>query len=82
MKKILAVVAVVAVLGVVFVPRLVHECGDCGKTFFGTGYEPNLVSDLLTDEDKVICKECAELEHALSILAGKSLDEFKRGLFD
>lgn len=81
-KKVVPIVVVVVILLAVFVPRLVHECDSCGETFVGTGYEPNIVSELLTDEDQVICEECAELQHALSILAGKSLDDFKRGLFD
>lgn len=83
MKKIIALVVIVAVViaGVVFVPRVVHTCDDCGKFFIGTGYEPNVVGDLLSKEEQIICKDCAEKQHAISIALGKSLDDFKRDLF-
>lgn len=82
MKKVLIIVVVLVFLGV-FAPQLVHKCDDCETIFFGTGYEPNVVADLLKDEgDQIICKECAEIHHALSFLTGKTLDDFKRGLFD
>lgn len=84
MKKIISVVAVVLVIiaGIVFVPKITHTCDDCGKFFIGTGYEPNVVADLLSSDEQIICKDCAEKQHALSIAVGKSLDDFKRGLFD
>lgn len=82
MKKIIPI-AIVVILLIVFVPRLVHKCDDCGETFVGTGYEANVVAEFLEDEnDQIICEKCAEKHHALSILGGKTLDDFKRGLFD
>lgn len=88
MKKILAVVVVIAIVaaGVVFVPELVHTCDDCGQVFFGTGYEPSVLTGIVNnlvaeEEQEVICKSCAETQHAASILLGKTLDEFKRAMF-
>jgi len=85
MKKIIAIIAIVAVLlsvGVVFVPRLTHTCDDCDEFFVGTGYNPNVISDILSDKEQIICKECAEKQHAIQIALGKSVDEFKRKLFE
>lgn len=84
MKKIISlfVVLIIIVTGIIFVPKIVHECDDCGKTFFGTGYKPNIVDSLLSSEDKIICKECAEKQHALSIAMGKTVADFKRDLFE
>ncbi len=85
MKKIVAVIAIIAVLlaaGVVFVPRLTHTCDDCDEFFVGTGYKPNVISDILSDKEQIICKECAEKQHAIQIALGKSVDEFKRKLFE
>ena len=83
MKKIisLAVIVVIVIAGIVFVPRVVHTCDDCEKFFIGAGYEPNIVEDLLSSEEQIICKKCAEEQHALSIAMGKSVDDFKRDLF-
>lgn len=84
MKKIisLAVIAVIVVLGIIFIPRLAHTCNACDEFFIGTGYEPNIISDILSDEEQIICKDCAEEQHALAIALGQSLDEFKRDLFE
>lgn len=84
MKKIISLVVVVAIIiaGIVFVPKIAHTCDDCEKFFLGAGYEPNIVEDLLSSEDQIICKKCAEKQHALSIAMGKSLDDFKRDLFE
>ncbi|MDY5948984.1 MAG: hypothetical protein SPJ42_07095 [Oscillospiraceae bacterium] len=83
MKKIisLVVVAVIVIAGVVFIPKVTHTCDDCGKFFIGAGYEPNVVEDLISDEEQVICKDCAEEQHAISIAMGKSLDNYKREIF-
>lgn len=89
MKKIIIIIVAVAVVaaGIVFLPRLIHGCDECGKFFLGTGYEPNLVSDIVSDildpdaEDKIICKECAEEQHAVAIGLGSSVDDFKLPLF-
>ena len=84
MKKIISLVVVVAIIiaGIVFVPKIAHTCDDCEKFFLGAGYEPNIVEDLLSSEDQIICKKCAEKQHALSIAMGKSVDDFKRDLFE
>ncbi len=84
MKKIISLVAVVAIviIGIVFVPKLAHTCDDCDKFFVGAGYEPNVVADLLSSDEQIICKDCAEKQHAISIGLGKSLDDFKRDLFE
>ena len=83
MKKIisLVVVAVIVIAGVVFIPKVTHTCDDCGKFFIGAGYEPNVVEDLISDEEQVICNDCAEEQHAISIAMGKSLDNYKREIF-
>lgn len=83
MKKIISIVFVVVIVaaGIVFVPKLVHTCDDCGKFFIGAGYEPNVLSDLVTDEEQIICKDCAEDQHAIGIAMGKSLNDFKRNIF-
>ena len=84
MKKIisLAVIVVIVIAGIVFVPKVVHTCDDCEKFFIGAGYEPNIVEDLLSSEEQIICKKCAEKQHAISIAMGKSVDDFKRDLFE
>ncbi len=84
MKKIISLVVVAAIIvaGVVFVPKIAHTCDDCETFFLGAGYEPNIVSDLLSDEEQIICKKCAEEQHAISIALGKSVDDFKRDLFE
>ena len=84
MKKIISLVVVVAIIiaGIVFVPKIAHTCDDCEKFFLGAGYEPNIVEDLLSSEEQIICKKCAEKQHALSIAMGKSVDDFKCDLFE
>lgn len=84
MKKIIGLLVVVCIVvaAIVFVPELVHKCDDCDKTFFGTGYRPAALSELVTEDMEIICEECAEKHHKLSIVLGKELDEFKRELFE
>ena len=84
MKKIISLVVVVAIIiaGIIFVPKIAHTCDDCEKFFLGAGYEPDIVEDLLSSEEQIICKKCAEKQHALSIATGKSIDDFKRDLFE
>lgn len=65
------VTAVVVILG----QRLVHKCDDCGRLFFGTGYEP------FKSSQEIICVDCAEKQHKVEMLVGKDLSEFKRPLF-
>lgn len=84
MKKIISLVVIIAVVaaGIVFVPKIAHTCDDCGKFFIGAGYEPNIVEDLFSKDEQIICKKCAEKQHAVSIAVGKSVDDFKRDLFE
>ena len=83
MKKIisLAIIVLIIIAIIALIPKLIHKCNDCGKTFFGAGYEPNAFVDILSAEEQVICKECAEKQHAIEIGLGKSVEEFKRDLF-
>ncbi len=87
--RIIAVVLVVALLagiGLLFGPRLLHTCSNCDSFFVGTGYRANIVSNALTsltgNEDKILCRACAEKNHAVAILAGKSLEDFRIPLFE
>ncbi len=86
MKKTAAVVVViiVVVLGIIFIPKLCHTCDDCEDFFVGRGYEPIAIAEWFTDEDEdyTICKDCAEKHHAIEILAGADVDDFKKDLFD
>lgn len=84
MKKFLAVVLVLAILGagIFFGLKLVNKCDDCGETYFGTGYEPNVLYEAFTEDVEAICEECAELHHVLEIgLGTKTLDDYKLPLF-
>ena len=83
MKKLISLVLIVAVIaaGVIFVPKLVHTCDDCEKVFFGPGYEPNALAGMIKKEETVICKDCAETHHAVSLALGKELKEFQKALF-
>lgn len=83
MKKLISFVLVAAIIvaGIVFAPKITHTCDDCEKFFVGAGYEPNIVENLLSSKEQIICKECAEKQHALAIATGKSVDEYKRDLF-
>lgn len=84
MKKLLkfllvcVIICAVAFLGI----KLVHKCDSCDKIFVGTGYEANVLADVVSDEDQTICKQCAEKQHVLETALGKSLDEYKKSLFD
>lgn len=83
MKKIISILAVViiAMAGIFIGPKVIHKCDSCGKTFFGAGYEPGIISDVLSDTEQIICEECAADQHAVSVALGKSLDEYKRKIF-
>ncbi len=78
-------VAIIIVLVGVFIgPKVVHECADCGETFFGAGYEPSKVIEFFEgndDEESVICEKCAEEQHALALAMGDELDDFKKEIF-
>ena len=84
--SVLLVIALLAAAGIVFVPRLVHQCDKCAGTFVGTGYSANVVTDLITDltgrDAKILCRECAMKEHALAIAAGASLKDYQLPLFE
>lgn len=83
MKKIvkLIIALLVAVLLVAYIPYYINTCDDCDKMFFGPGYDANIVMEAISEDDYVICKDCAELQHAISSLVGKSVDEYRRPLF-
>ena len=84
MKKIISliVVVIIVVAGIVFVPKVTHTCDDCDKIFVGAGYEPNIIEDLLSEDEQIICKKCAEKQHVIAIKMGKSVEDFKRDLFE
>ncbi len=76
-------VAVILTAAVVFfAPKLIHKCDDCGKYFVGTGYKPNAVESLVDSEQEVICKDCAEKQHALSGVFGGDIEKYRIPLFD
>lgn len=79
-KLLLTIVFICAI--VYFAPRLVHKCDDCEEWFVGTGYEANVIADVVSDDDQTICKACAEKQHVIETTMGKSLNEFKKRLFD
>lgn len=83
MKKIIsiAIIAIIVIAAVAIGPKVVHTCDDCQETFFGAGYEPNAVSDFLSDDVQIICEDCAMEQHAVAIKFGKSLEEYKYDLF-
>lgn len=82
MKKLLKFLLVVLILAaLVFLGlRLINTCDGCGETFFGLGYEGNVIDNAVHAEKQVLCEECAELHHALSLTFGKTLEDFQREL--
>ena len=78
---VIIVVIVLVALAIVFEFKLVHKCDNCGKTFVGTGYSGNIISEALADREKILCKDCAEKEHAVSGFFGGSIEDYKRPLF-
>ncbi len=83
MKKIIPLVVVVLVVfvGIIFAPKVTHTCDSCDEFFVGAGYEPGVLEDLISDEDQIICEECAKKQHAVALALGKSLEEFERDIF-
>jgi len=75
-KLLITIILICAVI--YFAPKLVHKCDSCDKWFVGTGYEANVLSDVISDDDQTICKECAEKQHAIETTFGKSLDDYKK----
>lgn len=77
--KIILIAVILVVVGFL-VLRLVNSCSDCEKTFFGLGYEGNVIDSVVDEKEQILCEDCAERHHALSLLAGKELDDYKRVL--
>ena len=71
-------IVVLLAAAVFLATRLVNSCSDCEKRFFGLGYEGNLIDQAVDEEEQILCEDCARKHHALSLLAGKELDEYKR----
>ena len=76
------VIVLIVALAVFFGPKLVHKCDDCGKIFIGTGYTPNAVENIVNSDQEIICKECAEKQHAVAGFFGGDIEDYRRGLFD
>ena len=79
-KLLLTIVVICA--SVYFIPKLVHKCDDCEKWFAGTGYEANVIADVLSDDYQTICKSCAEKQHIIETVLSKSLNDYKKKLFE
>ena len=79
-RTLIAIVLVAAVV-LVFAPRMIHRCDSCGKVFFGTGYRPIIVMELFHTEQKVVCRDCAVLQHAAAKIIDRDVDSFKLPLF-
>lgn len=73
---ILIIIAVLVFLGL----RLINTCDKCDKTFVGLGYNVNAFDSLVSEDLHILCEDCAKTHHALSLLAGAELDDFKRVL--
>lgn len=79
-KLILTVIVIYAIVN--YAPKLIHKCDSCDEWFLGTGYEANMIADVVSDDDQTICKACAEKQHTIETTLGKSLDDYKKKLFD
>ena len=84
MKKLFKLLLVIAFICAIayFAPKLVHKCDDCEEWFAGAGYEANVIAELVSDNDQTICKKCAEKQHIIETTLGKSLDDYKKKLFE
>ena len=80
LKLLLTIVFICAI--VYFAPKLIHKCDDCEEWFVGTGYEANVIADVMTDDDQTICKTCAEKQHAIETTLCKSLDDYRKKLLE
>ena len=49
---------------------------------FGYGNEISATDFKLSKDEQIICKDCAEKQHAVTIALGKSVEDYKRKLFD
>ena len=81
LSQVIAVALIVGLL-VFFGPKLIHKCDDCGKIFVGTGYTPNAVENIVNSDQEIICKECAEKQHAVAGFFDGDIEDYRRGLFD
>ncbi|MBQ3055420.1 MAG: hypothetical protein IJC88_04875 [Oscillospiraceae bacterium] len=81
MKKII-LIAVAAVLLIAllvpYVPYYFHGCDSCDKFFVGPGYEANVVVDLFSKGEQLVCRECAESQHVVGTTFGKDIAEYRR----
>ena len=75
--KIIIGILVVCML-VLYVPQFFHSCTGCESFFLGLGYEENIIVDAMSEDDGVLCRDCAEYHHALSIGFGKSIDDYSK----
>ena len=84
MKKFLKVLVIIVIIGAIvyFAPKLVHKCDSCEELIIGAGYEANIIADTVADDDQTICKDCAEKQHIVEITLGKSVDDYRKKLFD
>lgn len=64
----------------VYVPQFFHVCKDCETFFVGSGYEQNIFVGAVMNDNGVLCKNCAEKQHSLSITLGKSLNDYKKSV--
>ena len=72
---------IVVALLIIYIPYYFHLCDDCGEFFMGSGYKPNIVSDMISEDEQTICEDCAKVHHAISTTLGKSLDDYKKPVF-
>ena len=80
MKKLISwlVKMVLIIAMVLYVPYYFHICVCCADFFVGPGYEANIIVDLALEDGRVICRDCAEKQHAVSTFFGKDLEDFRR----
>lgn len=79
MKKVIKILVSISLIICLatYAIQLVHTCTECKKIFIGTGYKANIISDMVNSEEVILCEKCAEEQHALSALLGKSLSDYK-----
>ena len=83
MKKLLSLIStlLIIVLLVLYVPYYIHPCAECDKWILGPGYKANKLVDLVSEDEVVVCRECAEEQHIFSSAFGKDVEEFRRDAF-
>lgn len=84
MKKLFKLLLTIAFICAIIysAPKLVHKCDSCEEWFIGTGYEANVIADVISDDDQTICKSCAEKQHAVETTLGKSLDYYRKKIIE